>query len=407
MHPYVLSGVVLGFCFVLNMLAGGIGQSFSIFMQPIAQDLQLDWGLVASVSSVALLVSGLFSPAAGIAFDRWGPLKVYALGIALLAGGYYLASNAQNIWQLYLALGVMLGLGGSLAGGVPASALVNRWFVRRTGAAIGLIFSSYGVGVFLISPASEALISSFDWRFGYQVYALIFVSILPLLLLFPWKRISKGHPLYRRSLSLRAASEIDEITWTLATAMRTASFWGLFSVFFFTGGATTGLTIHMVTYLTGIGLDSASAAWAFGFSGLLAPIGMVGFGYLSDTMGRTKTVLLSYVLTFLAITGFYLLSHYTASAALLAATIVVNGLSSGSRGPIVSSMTMNIFGGARLGSIYGTISLGGGLGSAFGVWMGGVLKEVWGTPETILGFFMVLAIIGSLPFWTIANLKRH
>lgn len=407
MHPYVVSGVVLGFCFFLNMAAGGMTQAFSVFMSPVADGLQLDWGTIASVSSITLMVSGLFAPVTGMLFDHWGPLRVYALGAALLGVGYYIASGADSLWELYLALGVMIGMGGSMVGGVPASGLVNRWFVRRTGAAIGLIFSSYGIGIFMVSPASEAIISAFDWRVGYQVYALFFAILLPLLLLFPWGQIERGHPLYRRSMSLRAASQIDEITWTLATAMRTASFWGLFSVFFFTGGATTGLTIHMVSYLTSIGMDSATAAWAFGFSGLLAPIGMVGFGFLSDTIGRTKTVLLSYILTFLAITGFYLLSHYTASIVLLVLTIAVNGLSSGSRGPIVSSMTMNIFGGARLGGIYGTISLGGGLGSAFGVWMGGLLKEYVGTPEALLGFFFVLALIGSLPFWTIPNLKRH
>ncbi len=382
-------------------------QAFSVFMSPVATGLDLDWGTIASVSSITLMVSGLFAPVAGMLFDYWGPFRVYALGAILLGVGYFIASSAESLWQLYLSIGIMIGMGGSLVGGVPASGLVNRWFVRRTGAAIGLIFSSYGIGIFFISPASEALISAFDWRFGYQVYAIFFALLLPTLFLFPWGQIERGHPLYRRSQSLRAASEVDEITWTLATAMRTASFWGLFSVFFFTGGATTGLTIHMVSYLTSIDMDSATAAWAFGFSGLLAPIGMVGFGFLSDTIGRTKTVLLSYLLTFLAITGFYLLSHYTASIALLVLTIAVNGLSSGSRGPIVSSMTMNIFGGARLGGIYGTISLGGGLGSAFGVWMGGLLKEYAGTPEALLGFFFILALIGSLPFWTIPNLKRY
>ena len=47
----------------------------------------------------------------------------------------------------------------------------------------------------------------------------------------------------------------------------------------------------------------------------------------------------------------------------------------GSRGPLITATALKIFRGERVGTIYGTISIGSGLGSAFGSWAGGLIHD--------------------------------
>ena len=60
---------------------------------------------------------------------------------------------------------------------------------------------------------------------------------------------------------------------------------------------------------------------------------------------------------------------------LLAGFVVCFGSMIGSRGPLLTATAMKIFRGERVGTIYGTISIGSGLGSAIGSWGGGLIHD--------------------------------
>lgn len=400
-----LAGLVLVYCFMMSLVAVGLYQTFSVYLLPIAHGLHLERAAVASIGSLTLLVSGLCAPLSGYLFDRIGPRGSYLAGTTLVAAGFFLASQAAQLWHLWVGLGLLLGMGVSLSGGIPATALVSRWFLTNTGAAMGLIFSAGGVGSFFLVPLAQLLIGEHGWRFGYQTFSLIVLALIPVVLLMPWARVAPGHPDRFRLTYTPSDEPVDVTTWTFNAAVGTASFWGLFLVYFFTGASTVGFAIHMVSYLISAGIAPVPASIAFGLSGLLAPIGMIGFGHLADTVGRAHSVALSYVLTLLGLAAFYVLKHHP-SELILGFAILCFGLSSGSRGPVVSSLCMHIFGGARLGGIYGTISLGGGLGSAVGVLVGGILQDLSGGTDALIAFTFAAAILGSLPFWTITTLKR-
>lgn len=401
-HPLALA--VVAYCFGIGALIGGLGQSFSVFVLPIAADLQLDRGSIASVYSISVLTSGLLSPLAGELFDRFGPLRLYAAGLLFVLGGYVVTSFAESIWWLYAGLGVMCGVGSSMTGGVPSAALVSRWFTSHPGTAMGVIFSAGGFATVLTSPLAALLIADHGWRITYEYYAIAVAVVLPLIFLMPFRAVMRGAPDWDGHVGREQSVEATREVWTLASAMRTPSFWGLFCVYFFTGGATTALLVHIPSYLVERGFDPMSAATAAGAAGFFTPVGMIGFGLLSDRIGRSTAAGISYVCTALAILGLFLIS-FTPSVLVLAPAVFFFGVSSGSRGPVVSAIAMNIFAGRRMGGIYGTISLGGGLGSAFGTWMSGELQDITGTPDALVYFTAIFLFLGSMPFWTIGALK--
>ncbi len=398
---------VLGFCFLVSMVVGSLAGVFTVFVLPVGASLGLDRGEIASVYSTALLVSGLASPLIGGLFDRFGPFWIYLSGLALCVAGYALASQAQGLIEIGLFYGGLTGLGGALAGGVSHSALIARWFREKSGTAVGLVFSAGGLAMVGVSPLTQVLIDLHGWRATLLGFAGVVALLVPLVLAMPWRRIMAAEG---ASKAIADAPELkppdDPGFWQMRTAVRTWSFWGLFAVYFFTGGATTSWYVHMVGYLVDAGYAPLAAAAAFGAIGLVTPIGMIGFGYLGDRIGRSRAALLSYGLTGTSFLCFGLIASGP-SPWLLWLGVICFGLSAGSRGPLVSAISMDLFAGPRLGGIYGGVSLGGGIGAALATWAGGELMDLTGDPLSFVWFTSVLLVIGGAPFWAIRPIARN
>jgi MFS family permease len=401
-HPLAI--LVVGFCFGVGALTGGLGQTFNVFLLPVARDLQLDRGAISSVYSITVLTGGLLSPLAGALFDRHGPLRLYGVGIAVIGLGYFIAASATSLWTLYLSLGLLCGIGNALTGGVSHAGLVSRWFTSHPGTAMGVIFSAGMFATVMTAPLAALSIENFGWRPTWEVFALLMALSLPVIFLMPWQNIMRGGPGWHGHVEPEQSSEAQREVWTLASAIRTPTFWGLFSAYFFTGAATVALMVHIPSYLEDRGFDALTAATAAGAAGFFTPFGMIGFGILGDRIGRSRAAGISYVASALAILGLFLIG-LVPTLLILAPTVFFFGISSGSRGPVVSAIAMNVFAGRRMGGIFGTISLGGGLGSAFGTWMGGELQDLMGTPDALVYFTAVTLFFGSMPFWTVGALK--
>lgn len=289
-RPALLAGVVLALCFVLTLLAAGMNLSFSVFLLPLEKALSAGRGEVSSIISVALLLAGLMSPVTGTLMERLGPRVLYPAGLTLFASAYAIASYAQNIYMLYASVGVMAGVSIACVGPVPAAVLINRWYHTRVGTAMGVIYSASGVGTLIISPAAAMLIARYDWRTTYQIYALMLAALIPVMLFVPWRKIRAGHPSYRQFHAAKGDTQATASAdaWTLKRALRTLPFWGMAAAFFFAGAGVISVMIHSVSFMIETGIEPVHAATAFGFIGLLSPIGVIGFGALGDRIGPRR-----------------------------------------------------------------------------------------------------------------------
>lgn len=406
-RPALFAGLVLALCFLLSLLAAGMNLSFSVFLLPLEKTLNAGRGEVSSIISVAMLLGGLMSPISGSLMERLGPRVLYPAGLGLFAAAYATASVAQNIYVLYLSLGFMAGIAIACIGPVPAAVLINRWYHARIGTAMGVIYSASGVGSLLISPAAAVLIASYDWRAAYQVFAVILAALIPVILLMPWRKISAGHPSYRQFHRSGAGPQtaVRDDVWTLKRAMRTLPFWGMAAAFFFTGAGVIAIIIHSVTFMIETGVDPVRAAAVFGLIGLLSPVGVIGFGTLGDRIGPRRAVMLSYVLSLTSVLSLFLIKYYPSPIAIPLLVISV-GLSMGARGPTISTMAARIYGGPNFGRIYGTISMAGGIGSAIGAWLGGLLQDIFQTSDALLIFSTIMILCSVSPLSLIRALRR-
>jgi MFS family permease len=392
---------VLALCFALSVLGRGLGESFTVFLLPISESFGWDRAQVVSVYSLTALAGGLASPLIGRLFDYSGPRSVYSLGLLLLGGAFLFAANASRLWQFQLSIGLCVGIGIAFIGNVPNSILLGRWFGPRLPTAMAVVYSATGAGVLILLPASQLLIDHVGWRGAYQIFGGAALVLLVPLLILPWRLFSTGSP----HLAKSAAAGVADDGWTLSSAMRHHAFWALFSTFFFTAIGMYAIAPQVVAYLIDAGFPPLQAATAWGFSGVVLLFGMLGVSWLDGIIGRRPSVLLSYALSIVGIVLLWLLQWYP-NVWILTGFVVCFGSMIGSRGPLLTATAMKIFRGKRVGTIYGSISIGSGLGSAFGSWSGGLIHDWSHSYNPLIAFALVSVLLGMIPFLVVPALRR-
>ncbi|KYG19250.1 permease [Bradyrhizobium sp. AT1] len=393
--------VVLGLCFTLAVLGRGLSDSFTVFLKPISESFGWDRAQVVSIYSLTWLVSGLTAPLVGRLFDHSGPRIVYALGLFLLGSAFLIAAHAQSLWQFQISIGLCVGIGVAFIGNVPNTILLGRWFGPKLPTAMAVVYSAMGGGVLVLLPASQLLIDHLGWRETYQLYGFAALALLVPLMLLPWRMFAAGSP----QMTKRTDPDFIDNGWTLASAMRHHAFWALFSTFFFTAVGMYAIAAQIVAYLIDAGFPPLQAATAWGFSGVVLVFGMLGVSALDGMIGRRPSVLLSYAISIVGILLLWLLQYYP-NIILLTGFVVCFGSMMGSRGPLITATAMKIFRGKRVGTIFGTISIGSGLGSAFGSWSGGLIHDVTHGYNLLLVFALASVILGMIPFLIVPALRE-
>ncbi|WP_315703749.1 MULTISPECIES: MFS transporter [unclassified Bradyrhizobium] len=400
-QPARVGLVVLALCFALSVLGRGLAESFTVFLKPISESLGWDRAEVVSIYSLAALTGGLAAPLIGRLFDHSGPRAVYALGLLLLGTAFLIAASAWQLWQFQLSLGLCVGAGVALIGLVPNSILLGRWFGPKLPTAMSVIYSATGAGVLILLPASQLLIDHIGWRSAYHLFGAVALALLVPLLLLPWRVFARGASHITRPMSI----ELGDDGWTLLRALRHHAFWALFATFFFTAIGMFSIAPQVVAYLIDAGFPPLHAATAWGFSGVALLFGMLGVSWLDGVIGRRPSVLFSYALSISGILMLWAL-QWAPNIWLLTGFVICFGSMIGSRGPLLSATAMKIFRGKRLGTIYGTITIGSSLGAALGSWAGGVIHDVTHSYNTLLVLALVSVVIGMIPFLVVPALRN-
>ena len=392
---------MLALCFALSVVGRGFGESFAVFLKPVSDSFGWDRAEAVSLYSLSALAGGLSAPLIGRLFDHSGPRAVYALGMLLLCSAFLVAAHSQHLWEFRLSIGFCVGIGAALIGNVPNSILLGRWFGPRLPAAMAVVYSATGAGVLLLLPTSQILIEHFGWRGTYQLFGAFLALMLVPLLLLPWRTFSLGAP--------HVAGKTDDSLigegWTLIAAMRHHAFWALFSTFFFTAIGMYAIAPQVVVYLIEAGFAPRQAATAWGFSGIVLLFGMLGVSWLDGLIGRRPSVLFSYALSIIGIALLWAL-QFNANIWLLTGFVVCFGSMIGSRGPLLSATAMKIFRGDLVGTIYGSISIGSGLGAAVGSWSGGLIHDLTHSYNPMLAFALASVVLGMIPFLVVPALRR-
>jgi MFS family permease len=388
--------LIASLAFLILGFSRGINSSFGVFNVALLENFRWSRGATAGVFSLVLFVDAALSPLVGHMLDRYGPKKIVAWGSFLLALGLFLSSEISQLWQLYFFFGLVAAVGLTFSGMVPHIVLISEWFAAKRASAFGLVYAGTGIGILLLSPFTEWLISSWGWKRALQTEAvLVLILMLPLALAF----YQRG-PYSQRSTKHSAGDN----EWTTKLALRSLQFWLLFFGRIFAAGGTTVIVTHQVAHVVDIGYSRLYAATVFGFVGITSTFGRVIFGYVADLVSKQAAYTLN-ILTTLVGVGALMAARDTTQPWLLYVYLVFFGIGFGSRAVIFSALAADIFSGKKFGAILGYSVVSVGLGGALGSWLGGLFYDLSGS--YLVSFILSAGVLGlsDLSVWA-ASMKR-
>ena len=350
------------------------------------------------LSYTVLMCSGLLTgPLIGYIAQRVGLRSVGIVGLIGHSLAYVVLSlntGSLMLWYLSWALVAILG-----AGSLPIiwTGVLNNWFTKHRGKAIGITMAGTGLGAFLLPPIVEFLIANHGWRTAYRGIGLgaLLISLPIVFALFKEKPDSST-----ATDGEVMANKVE--TWGLTTkdAMRTKQFWILGAVLFLTVIVVAGLLSNFERIMTEQGFERSSIAQIAAVMGLTVIIGRLMVGALVDRFwapGVAACFFLVATLGLLMLVG----TQVTMATALLVAVMI--GLAAGAELDLLAYLTGKYFGPAHYPAIFGLIIAFFTVGAGIAPPLFGMAAQMFQGYGTMLSISIGLLLVSILLFLSLGR----
>ena len=256
--------VMVALTFAYALCSSAVMSIPGVLLLPISKEFGWSIGELSGPLGLRMALFGLVAPFAGALMLRYGPRAVLTASAALLIVGMVLAMTMATKWQLWLSLGIILGLAPGMTALVLSTTIATRWFTAQRGLVLGL------------------------WRMALAPSAVMVGLLALAFFLFSRDRPSDvGLPPYGEDTVLAApppttANAIALSVAALRMAAQTRVFWVLAFTFAVCGVSSFGLMPHFVTLCADFGIVPLIATSLLALIGICDLIGTIGSGWLSD-----------------------------------------------------------------------------------------------------------------------------
>ena len=172
--------VVTG-CFIVLTTSSGLGfYGLAVYLNALSNERGWDVSSISLATTWFFFVGGFVGVWAARLIANHDVRTVAAIGGVI--GGIALASLGQvtQQWQLFVVYGVF-ATGWSLAGLVPMTTVVTRWFHARRSVALSIASTGLSAGGILLTPAAKWLLDRQGLKAGTPWLGLVFVlGIVPI-----------------------------------------------------------------------------------------------------------------------------------------------------------------------------------------------------------------------------------
>jgi MFS family permease len=390
--------VIVAAALIIQMIGWGIFFTFGIFVSQFQQDFHWSRTIISGAASVALLVHGLFSILMGNISDRYGPRIVMTFCSIVMAVGIFLTSRINEIWQLYLFWGIIVGIGASALDVVVLSTIA-RWFTRNRSVINGMVKSGAGLGQLAFPLVTGALIVSQGWQNTFVVLAVI--CLVAILTASQFLKRDPGQHTRSTDGSLAKNGQVSahsEGGVTFRRALHTRQFWAVVLAYAAALFCSFSIQIHITPHAIDLGNSITRAAGMLSVIAITSMIARLVMGSIGDRIGNVKTMTICYTILFISLLSLGLLKQSWA----LYIILPVFGLSHGGIFSLISPTIAGLFGTGSHGAIYGVIIFGGTIGGAIGPLMAGSIYDHVGNYTLV---FFILAAIAACGLGLISILK--
>jgi oxalate/formate antiporter len=387
--------------------ASNFQYSWTLFVPEIQAEYGWSRASIQTAFTIFVIVQTWGTPLIGHFIDRHGPRIVVLFGGVLTGLGWVVNSAAGSLAGFYVG-SVVGGLG---VGAVYATCINNamKWFPDKRGLAVGLTAGGYGSGTLLTIIPIANVIAASGYKSAFFMFGMIQGAAIVVLASVLRAAPSSSHAVFSNQVAQSRRN------FTLAEALRTPVFWVLLAMF--TGTVTGGLmaVAQLGVMAQDLGVRDvqvnfglfvmAALPFALMMDRIMNGISRPMFGWISDHIGREKTMFVAFSLEGLGILALSTFGHYPWAFVILSGIVF---LAWGEVYSLFSATAGDTFGTKNIGKIYGVLYCAKGI-AALLVPLGNVLMEATGTWTTVLYAMSAMDIAAALAAILILRpmLKRH
>jgi OFA family oxalate/formate antiporter-like MFS transporter len=334
---------------ILMNLALGTLYAWSVFVPPLEQEFGWTRADTSWVYTIAVVCFALTFVVAGRIQDRKGPRICAFLGGLLVSAGFFLASFTSSLATLYVFFGVIVGIGNGFGYSAPTP-VGSKWFPDKRGLVVGLLVGGYGGGQAIFGTIARYwMIPSMGWRTSFQVLAgVFFVMTMAGSALLRNPPAGYRPPNWTPPTAVAAA----RTDYTTREMLATPGFYFLWLAYCL--GTTAGqMTIsQLVPFATAAGLGASVATASLVVSSVGNAGGRILSGWMSDTLGRLRTLKTMVLLSAAAMPALFLLREQVLPFYFLVAVVY---WCYGTQLSVFASTTADLYGTKNLGLNYGVL----------------------------------------------------
>jgi MFS family permease len=369
----------------LLMVTMGARQSMGLFVSPINTTTGLGIVTISLALGIGQFVWGAVQPVAGAFADRYGPGRVLAVGIVVLAIGTALTPLVSSGAGLVMTLGVLAAAGsGAGSFSVLIGAAAKRVQAESRGTASGVVNAGGSFGQFVFAPLVQKLISLMGWMGAMWTLAIITLATLPL------ARALRAHPAAQHAAAVPGDHGLRH---AVRNALGDRSYLLLHAGFFTCGFHIAFLVTHLPGEVGLCGLPSSVASWSLAIIGLANIAGSLITGFWVNRF-RSKYILFWMYFSRAVLVVAYLAAPKTAlTFYLFAAGLGFTWLATV---PPTAGVVAKLFGTRYLATLFGLTLLSHQIGGFFGAYLGGIAVSTQGSYLWMWYADAVLALAAAL-----------
>lgn len=380
----------------LGLMSAGTTGSYSVvaggFMTPVCDDLGIDYTLFSYYFTGTLLGLAVSLPFAGKLIPKViGNFRLVAVAVVLLLAGAAM-SLYNEAWQFW-ASSLIIGVCFSFTTGVAMSAVIDQWFAKKAGLAIGAAWAVNSVYMLVMSPVIISVIESVGWRMGYIVLAVVSaILVVPsTAFVIRYKPADKGMlPYGYESGSAIEEGRGPELSGVpFRKAVKSPAF-VLCVIFLSVVQLTVCMNQLFPTYAAEVGFDPIVGGYMVSAASLADIFLNIVVGSSCDKFGSEKA-LLAWICV--SIVSFLMLIFSVGNPGLAIVAAGVNDVMYVVAGTGLTCLIIELFGSKDFGRFFSWICSIGYIVGAFGMPVMTGVYSATGSFQFVFGFCIVLNIV--------------
>lgn len=167
--------VVITCCMLMMCSSGALLNAAGMYYPAISAEFDCLTSQVTIWLTICFIMAAIVLLFLGKLFEKYDARVICSIGVLFAVIGELIFSSARDLTTLYIGA-VPVGIGFGIMAFIAAATLINRWFKKRVGFALGVAVAFSGIGGVLFNYIGGYVMTVADWHMGFFVNGILIAA---------------------------------------------------------------------------------------------------------------------------------------------------------------------------------------------------------------------------------------